>query len=453
MKFDLSKDFVEQIKSAINSNNENLAVELMQDMHPVDIAHLYDDLNIDEAKFLYLLLDGERAADVLAELDDDDRERFLKVLPSDVIAKVFIENMDTDDAADVLADMPEDRQDEVLSHVEDTEHAGDIVDLLDYEEDTAGGLMQKEYIAVDIEWDVQKCIEEIRKQAEEVDEVFYVYVVDFENIFKGVLSLKKLIVSKPETKIKYIYDADAIFVKTNTPADEIVNLMDKYDIISLPVVDSIKRLVGRITIDDVVDVLREEADKDYQMATGISEDVEISDNIWRLTRARLPWLLFGLFGEVINSRIIGIFEEDLSRLAATAFFLPLIAATGGNVGIQSSAIVVQAIANNTFGQQTFFKKILKELSVALLNALSLSAIIFAYSSLFLDSQVVTFSVSVALFVVVVFASIFGVIVPMTLNKFKIDPAIATGPFITIINDITGMAIYLTIARWLYSVIM
>jgi magnesium transporter len=449
MKFELTKNFVEQVKEAIATNNESLAVELLRDLHPVDIARLYDDLNIEEAKFLYLLLDGDRAADVLAELDDNDRERFLKVLPSDVIAKVFIENMDTDDAADVLADMPEERQDEVLSHVEDTEHAGDIVDLLDYEEDTAGGLMQKEYIAVDIEWDVQKCIEEIRKQAEDVDEVFYVYVVDFENIFQGVLSLKRLIVSKPETKIKYIYDSDAIFVKTNTSADEIVNLMDKYDLVSLPVVDSIKRLVGRITIDDVVDVLREEADKDYQMATGISEDVEISDNVWRLTRARLPWLLFGLFGEVINSRVIGIFEEDLSRLAATAFFLPLIAATGGNVGIQSSAIVVQAIANDTFGHQSFFKKIIKELSVALLNAFSLSLIIFLYSSIFLDSQVVTMAVSIALFVVVVFASIFGVIVPITLNRFKIDPAIATGPFITIINDITGMAIYLTIARWLY----
>jgi len=450
-KKNFTQDFIDYIKDIIEEKNDEQAIELMADVHSADIALLYNDLSIEEAKYIFLLLEGEKAADVLAELDENDRKRFLEVLPSNVIADAFIQHMDTDDAADVLGEMDSDRKDEVLSLVEDYEHAGDIVDLLDYHEDTAGGLMQKEFISVDVKWDIKKCIEEIRKQAEEVDEIFYVYVIENVNFFKGVLSLKKLLISKPEISIEQIYDSDVIFVKTDTSAEEVVNLMDKYDLVSLPVVDSIGRIVGRITIDDVVDVLREEAEKDYQMASGLSDDVEFKDNIWKLTRARLPWLIFGLVGEVLNSRIIGLFEHDLSRLAATAFFLPLIAATGGNVGIQSSAIVVQAIANGTLGYQSFWKKMLKDFIVSLLNAVSLSLIIFLYSSFFIESKVVTYSVSIALFVVVVVASIFGVIIPTVLNKMKIDPAIATGPFITILNDIIGMAIYLSISRIFYGI--
>ncbi|MBN2893980.1 MAG: magnesium transporter [Bacteroidales bacterium] len=452
MHFEITKQFIDNIKESIEKQDESLAVDLLDDLHPADIAELYDNISIEEAKFLFLLLDGERAADVLSELDDDDRERFLKELPSDVIAKVFIEHMNSDDAADVIADLPEDRQDEVLSHVEDIEHAGDIVDLLDYEENTAGGLMQKEYVSVNITWDVQKCIEEIRNQYEEVDEIFYIYVTDEENIFKGVLSLKRLIIAKPERKINSIYDPEAIYVKTGTDSEEVANLMDKYDIVSLPVVDTIGRLVGQITIDDIVDVLREEAERDYQMATGLSEDVEITDSVWRLTRARIPWLMFGLFGGVLASKVIGLFEEDLTRLAATAFFLPLIASTAGNVGIQSSSIVVQSLATNSMGFHGFWKKLLKELSVAFINAISISAIIFLYNTIFSDSYVITFSVSVSLFIVIIFASVFGSIIPLGLDKLKIDPAIATGPFITITNDLAGMSIYLIISRIFYNLL-
>ncbi len=453
MNFEITKQFVENVKEAVEKSDETLALDLIHDLHPVEIAELYDELNIDEAKFLFLLLDGERAADVLAELDENDRERFLKVLPADVIAKVFIENMDTDDAADVIGDLPEERQEEVLSHVENLDHAGDIVDLLDYEENTAGGLMQKEYIAVKLDWDIKTCIDEIRNQSEDIDELYYVYVVNSENIFVGVLSLKKLILSKPEKKILDIYNSEAISVRTNTPSEEIVNLMDKYDLVSLPVIDPIGRLVGQITIDDVVDVLRQQAEKDYQMASGISTDVEITDNVWRLTKARLPWLLFGVVGGILASQVIGVFEDDLTRLAATAFFLPLIAATGGNVGIQSSAIVVQSIASDSLGIQGFWRKIFKEFGVAAINALVLSAIILSYNFIFSDSLVITISVSISLFVVVVFASIFGSIIPLVLHRMKIDPALATGPFITIINDLVGMGIYLVFTRFFYHILM
>ncbi len=452
MPFELTKEFVYSIKDVIDDKNAKLAVQMMEDMHPADIAELYDDLNIDEAKYLFLLLDGERAADVISELDDEDREKFLEVLPSEIIAKVFIENMESDDAADVIGDLPEERQNEILSQVEDIEHAGDIVDLLDYEDNTAGGLMQKEYISVKFGIDIQTCINEIREQYQDVNEIYYVYVIDDENIFKGVIPLKSLIISNPENKITTLLEDDAITVTTSTDSEEVVNLMDKYDLISLPVVDTIGRLVGQITIDDVVDVLREEAEKDYQMASGLTEDVEMTDNVWRLTRARIPWLLFGLLGGVLAAQVIGLFEEDLSKLAATAFFIPLIAATAGNVGIQSSAIVVQSIASDSMGVQGFWKKIFKELGVAMINALILSSIILTYNFFFSNSPVITISVSLSLFIVIIFASVFGAIIPLALHRVKVDPALATGPFITIINDLAGMGIYLIITRLFYEML-
>lgn len=451
MQFELTRKYIESLKEVIATKDEIKAKDFLKDLHPADIAEIYDELNIEEAKFLYLLLDGETAADVLAELEDDDRERFLNALPSDIIAKQFIHHMDTDDAADVLGDLEEEKKDEVLSLMEDIEHAGDIVDLLNYEEDTAGGLMAKEYIAVNENWDVSTCFEEIRLQAEDIDEIYNVYIVDNDEKFKGVISLKQLIISTLETKISEIEDRDLLSVKADTDNEEVANIMDKYDLVSLPVVDSIGRLIGKISIDDVVDVLREEAEKDYQLASGISEDVEPSDSVWLLTRARIPWLLIGLLGGIFSSRVIGIFEEDLANFTALALFIPLIAAMGGNVGVQSSAIVVQGLAANTIGLDSVGKKIFKEISIAMLNGIICSVLLFAYNSIFSDSFILTTSVSLSLFIVIIFASTFGTFVPLALNRLKIDPALATGPFITTVNDIMGLAIYMIISRNLFLI--
>ncbi len=452
MHFELSKEYLDTLLNIIQKKDNEKAKKLMDVLHAADIAEIYNELSIEDAKFIFLLLEGEKAADVLAELEDDDRERFMKVLSSEVIAGRFIEHMDSDDAADVIADLPENKQEEVLKHIADIEHAGDIVDLLSYDEDTAGGLMGKELITVQLNATLREAIEEIRCQANEIDEVYYVYVIDNETILQGALSLKRLLLAKEGMLIKDIYIEDVIAVKTDMPAEEVANLADKYGLVALPVVDSIGRLVGRITIDDLVDVMREESDKDYQMISGISEDVEASDNVWLLTRARIPWLLVGLVGGIFGAQVIGIFEVDLAKHAAMAFFIPLIAAMGGNVGVQSSSIVVQSIANNTIGIESTFQKILKELSVALINGLILSALILGYNLIFSNSLALTFTVSIALFVVVLFASIFGTFVPLILNKYKIDPALATGPFITTVNDIFGLFIYLTIGAMMYAII-
>ncbi len=450
MPFELSKDFINRIQASIEAKDKKAAIEILDTLHPADIAEIYDELDIDEAKFLYMLLDKEKAADTIAELDEDDREHFLKFLSSEVIAKQFIEKMDSDDAADVIGDMDEEKQEQVLSHIEDIEQAGDIVDLMAYDENSAGGLMAKELIKVNENLTLTNCLREMRKQAESVDEVYYVYVINDNDILHGTASLKKMLLSDNRKKVKDISNKDVISVKTDTPKEEVAGIMEKYDLVALPVTDSIGRLLGRITIDDVVDIIKEEAEKDYQMASGISEDIESTDKVWVLTRARIPWLLIGLLGGILVANVIGLYEIDLGMYPEMAFFIPLIAAMGGNVGVQSSAIIVQGLANNSLGIESIYKKLGREFVVASINGVILSVIIFIYNVFASDTYALTLTVSIALFSVIIFASFFGTLIPLILNRYKIDPALATGPFITTLNDIMGLFIYLMIGRILFA---
>ncbi len=442
---ELTKEYIENLKDIITQKDDAQAQELLHNLYPADIAELYQELDLEEAIYLYLLMDGEKAADVLMELDEEDRHKLLKELPNELIAKRFVDNMETDDAVDLMRELDEDTQEEILSHIEDVEQAGDIVDLLKYDEDTAGGLMGTEMIVVNENWSMPQCIEEMRKQAEDMDEIYYVYVVDDDDRLKGVLPLQRLITNPSVSKIKHVMKKDPIAVRDSDSIEEVAETIEKYDLVALPVVDSIERLVGRITIDDVMDEIREQQERDYQLASGISQDVETSDNVFTQTSARLPWLLIGMIGGIANSIILGGFEGSLASNPKMALFIPLIGGTGGNVGIQSSAIVVQGLANNSLKQEDIFPQIMKESIVSLINASIISLVVFIYNFFFLGDKEITASVSLSLFAVVMFASIFGTLVPMTLDRLRIDPALATGPFITITNDIIGMMIYMFIA--------
>ena len=453
MNTELTREYVDELRSIIEQQDDQVALRMLQDLHPADIAEIYVNLSIEEAKYLYLLLDPEKASDVLVELEEDDREKFLAVLPPEVIATQFIHHMDSDDAADVIGDLTEEKKQEVLLHIDDVEHAGDIVDLLSYDEDTAGGLMAKELIRVNENWGVATCIREMRKQAKNVDEVYYIYVVNDENVLLGVLSLKSLLLASESTKIKDLYDPEIPSVGTDTPSEEVAQIMEKYDLVVVPVIDSIGRLMGRITIDDVVDVIRDEAERDYQLASGITADVETTDSPARLSRARLPWLIIGLLGGIVVAAVIGRFEEDIQINPEMAFFIPLIAAMAGNVGIQSSAIIVQGIASNSLGLESTYRKLMKELVVAFLNGLILSGLLFLYNFFVSEHLALTFTVSISLFVVIVFAALFGTLIPLALNRMKFDPALATGPFITTLNDIMGLFIYFLMGRILYGVFL
>lgn len=451
MNTELTREYINALRSIIDVRDDEAALEKLKSLHPADIAEIYQSLNVEEATYLFLLLDPEKASDVLVELEEDDREKFLEALPSDIIASQFIEHMDSDDAADVIGDLAEKKKQEVLLHIDDVEQAGDIVDLLSYDEDTAGGLMAKELIRVNENWGVATCIREMRKQAKDLDEIYYIYVISDENLLLGILSLKALLLASASTHIKEIFDAEVRSVQTDTSSEEVAQIMGKYDLIVLPVTDSIGRLMGRITIDDVVDVIRDEAERDYQLASGITTDVETTDSPARLSRARLPWLIIGLLGGIVVAALIGRFEGQIKLHPEMAFFIPLIAAMAGNVGIQSSAIIVQGIASNSLGLESTFHKLVKELLVALLNGLILSGLLFLYNYFISKNLALTFTVSSSLFVVIIFAALFGTLIPLVLNKVKIDPALATGPFITTMNDIMGLFIYFMMGRILYDI--
>ncbi len=447
---DISREFIDELREAIKDNDEKKALLLIEDFHVADIAELYNEISIEEARYLYLLLDGERASDVLAELDHDDRERFLEVLPGEVIARKFIDHMDSDDAADVIGDLSEEKKQEILLHLEDLEQAGDIVDLLGYDENSAGGLMAKEMIIVNENWTILTCLKELANQADEVDEVYYMYVIDDDNILKGIVSLKRMLLTNNATRVKTIIEDDIMSVTTSTEAEEVAQIMVKYDLVAIPVVDSIGRLVGRITIDDIVDVIREEAERDYQMASGLTDEVEARDHVLHITRVRLPWLMIGLLGGVLGALVLGKFEGSLKLYPEMALFIPLIAAMAGNVGIQSSAIIVQGLANKSLMGESTFRRLLKEFIVAIFNGLILAAMIFVYNLFVSDSFALTLTVSAALLAVIIFAALFGTSIPLILDRFKVDPAVATGPFITTMNDIVGLFIYMIIGRALYG---
>ena len=444
MKFELTKEFLQEIIDKIDRQEFELIKTELSELHNVDIAELIEELDEKYGKILFELFEDETSAEILVELDEESREAVLEDLSSQEIAEDLIENLDSDDAADIIADLPSEKKVEVLSHIEDIEHASDIVDLLSYPENTAGGLMAKELIKVNEKWAVLRCVREMRKQAEEVDKVYTIYVVDDDDVLLGTLSLKKLLLSPEKTFIKNIYNEKVFSVKANSDDEEVANIMEKYDLIVLPVVDDLNRLIGRITIDDVVDVMKEEAMEDYNKASGISEQVDASDNIITLTRARLPWLLIGLIGGIMGAEVIGIF--DIENNIELAFFTPLIAAMGGNVGVQSAAIIVQGLASNNLGMDSLAQRLIKELGVALLNGIICSGLIMIITSLIGYPNSISFTVSISLMAVIIFAALFGTFIPLVLDKYKIDPALATGPFITTVNDVLGLFIYFMIGK-------
>lgn len=436
-------EYLNHLRDLIFANENAQIKEMLANLHPADIAEVIDELNLEDAIKIYRSLDNELAADVLIEMDEDDRNKLLNSLSSETIAKRFVDHMDTDDAVEIIRRMDDTKQDEVLSQLEDFEQAGDIVELLKYHEDTAGGHMQTEMVVVNENWSMPECVKEMRVQAEDLEHMYYVYVVDDEERLQGIFPLKSMITSPSISKVKHVMTRDYKAVDTDTPIEDVIATIEKYDLVAVPVIDAIGRLVGQITVDDVMDEAREISEKDYQMASGLSQDVEGDDGVLRQTQARLPWLLIGMLGGISNSWILDGYTTILVAHPEMALFIPLIGGTGGNVGTQSSAIIVQGLANKSLDVSNIWKQLAKESVVAFINATIISLLLYAYTFFrYGPMATITYSVPISLFSVVMFASIFGTLVPMLLEKIKVDPAIATGPFIAITNDIIGMMLYM-----------
>ena len=444
MQFKISKELLVQIEQLIHDKNDKELTLLLNELHHADIAEIFDELDDEDAIYIFKILDSEITAEILIELEEDVREKILRGLSAKEIAEE-IDELDTDDAADIIAELSQSKKEEVISELEDVEHAKDIVDLLRYDEDEAGGLMGKELVKVNENWNVLTCVKEMRSQAEHVTRVHSIYVVDDENRLKGRLSLKDLLTTSTKTMIGDVYIKKVDYVKVNTPNVEVARIMQRYDLEAIPVVDEMGRLVGRVTIDDIVDVIKEEADKDYQMAAGITQDVEAGDSVLEMIKARLPWLLIGMVIELIASLVLKENQTSQQQYSTLIIFVPLLSATAGNIGVQASAIVVQGLANGSLKQ--FSKNYLtKELSVAMISGLIISTFLFLYHSLMYGEYLVGLAISISMVVVILFAATLGTLVPLFLHKKKIDPAIATGPFITTTNDVFGIMIYFGIAR-------
>lgn len=445
MEFKINKEFIQELEQHIVNKNDRELEALLNDMHHADIAEVLDELDFDEATYIFKLLDSEKTAEILLELEDDLRENILSRLSAKEIAEE-LDELNTDDAADIIAELSQSKKEEVISELDDIEHAKDIIDLLRYDEDTAGGLMGKELVKVNENWNVLTCVKEMRAQAENVSRVHSIYVVDDENRLKGRLSLKDLLTTSTRAQISEIYIGNVTSVSVDAEDVEVARIMQKYDLEAIPVIDAMGRLVGRITIDDIIDVIRDEADKDYQLAAGISKDVEADDSIMELSKARLPWLVLALLGGFISVKMLGLFEGAMLIHGELFFFTPLIAAMAGNVGVQSSAIIVQGLANDTLSG-SLFNRLIKEISLSLLNGSILAAILLFGSYFILDEPIIIgFVICCALISVIIIASLIGTFVPLLLDKFGIDPALATGPFITTSNDICGILIYFSIAK-------
>jgi magnesium transporter len=448
-KNQVDKAFIKHIKELIATADKELLHIEMEQLYEADIAEILNALSEDEMRTITALLSADRLVKVLVEMEDDKRTQLLSVYTSKEIAEQIIQQMDSDDAAYVLGELPNKQKEEVIASMSDIEYASRLLSLLSYDEYTAGNLMAVELVKANINWTVAQCIEEIRRQAEEVENIYVVYVIDDFDRLRGIITLKNLILSNPSLMLTDVVNPKVISVSTSTDSEAVANMFKKYNLVVLPVVNALGQLVGRITADDVVEVIKEEAKEDYQLMSGITEDVDATDKVWLLSRARLPWLIIGLAGGIASSRFIALYEDQIQIHPEMAFFMPLIAAMGGNAGVQSSAIVVQGLANNTLGTKNILPKIFKELKVALINAIICSALLFGYNRMFSDSYALASTVSVALFSVIIFASLLGTFIPMVLEKLKVDPAIATGPFITTTNDLLGLALYFSIGRMMY----
>lgn len=449
MTFELSVEFKDRFQQALDEKDASFIQACLDGVNPADISALLDEFDAEECKYVFELLSPEVGASILEDLEEDVREDFIKEFSAPDLAS-FVELMDSDDGTDILYEMEVADRNEVIRQISDEEKASNLMELLEYDEDVAGGLMAKELIKANLNWSISQCIEEIRQQAENVEKIYSVYVIDDKENLLGKVGVKNLILGKSGAKVADIYDDQIISVETSTSEEEVASVMQKYDLEAVPVVNARGRLVGRITIDDVIDVIRENAEEERQLMTGVSSDVEEDDTVWKISRARLPWLIIGMAGGLVGAQFMGFFKEEIIIVPALAFFIPLITASGGNVGIQSSSIVVQSLANPNVFADSMWKRLLKVFFVAIVNGAILSLMVFGAVILFMREQPLAATVSIALFAVVLLASFMGTITPLLLNRFGVNPALASGPFITTTNDLLGLAVYFSTAHLLYN---
>lgn len=449
MAFEITEDFIKELQGHLNLAENNAVLELVSEIPEQDLSAILYELETEESVALLNILSTEKSAQVISELDTDIRLKILKHYSPEQIAS-FIQFIDSDDAADLINELSVKTGEEVIAFIKNPEKADHVIDLLHYDEDCAGGLMAKELIKANLNWTIDRCIEEIRAQSKNVDKVFSIYVVDDNIRLLGLLSLKKLLLADENAIVADIFEPTVKSIESYRSGTEVADLMRKYDLETVPVVNVQGKLLGRITIDDVIDLITEQADLERQIMAGISNDTEEDDSVWLLSKSRLPWLIVGMIGGILGAQFIGLFENVIHQVTAMAFFIPLITATGGNVGIQSSSMIVQSLARDSTYIGMNLDRFIKGFVVSLINGIAISSLVFIFNIILKQEMDLAFTVSIALFCVVLVSSFMGTITPLILFRFGVNPALASGPFITTANDLLGLGIYFSVAHLLYS---
>ncbi|MBN1302331.1 MAG: magnesium transporter [Melioribacteraceae bacterium] len=437
----IDSELLNNISVLIENQASSSILNIITDLHPADIAEIINHLKVDDARFVFELLETETAGEVIVELDENLREKILKEIDKEKITDI-VDELETDDATDILSDLPENVAEHVLDNI-DIEDSVEVKELLKYREDSAGGIMSSDYVYVLDTASVGKAIETVRFHSEEYEDIYYIYVLNNDDVLRGRVALKSLIVNTPETRISSVMEEDLIVVTPDTDQEEVANLMKKYDLISIPVVDDNKKMLGRITFDDIADVIQEEADEDIQIFAGLSEEQESSDSVFRISRIRLPWLLVGLVGELLNVVLLKSFGATIEQIATSAYFFPLVMAMGGSSGTQASIVMVKSLSSGNIWMKQAFERLGKEFLVSLLNGIVISGLLLVINLLLFDKSYFIVILSVSLLCIIVFATVVGASIPLALKRFNVDPAVATGPFVTTMNDIFGLFIYMT----------
>lgn len=440
-------ELLDDIEELVRAEARPALLNILLDLHSADVASIINELPREEGRYLFEMLPPEEASEVLLDLHENVREDFFEELSAKRLTEI-VEELDSDDAVDIVAELDEAIAQQVLEKLE-PEDSAELRELLSYDEETAGGLMATEFPVVQLAGTVEDAINAVRETAEETPDIYEVYVVDEDGVMRGVVDLKNLLLVKPHTLISDIYDPEVISVRTDVDQEDVANVMRKYDLLTLPVVDADNHPVGIITFDDIADVIHEEAQEDIQRMSGIMEDTDTSSSIFEIFRGRLPWLMVGFAGEILAALVLSSFEAELNRIIAAAFFIPIIMAMGGNAGIQASSIVVRGLATGELALSRTFRRLVREVSAALLNGTILSSLLFAVVYFWIGDVNFGLTVALSLLVVMINATLVGATVPLILDRMDIDPALATGPFITTSNDALGLFIYLGFLSIIY----
>ncbi|UQZ89506.1 magnesium transporter [Deltaproteobacteria bacterium Smac51] len=427
------------LKNFLEDGRENELAEMLASMHPADIAEILNPLDMEDTIKVIALMEVEHASDVLVEMSESSRDQVAAEMPLEKLTELVAE-MDSDDAADIVAELPDDEANKVLAAIEQKDAEG-VRRLMMYDEETAGGLMQVEMISAKEDETVTHLVERIR-EIDDGRDVYFIFIVDNANVLRGQVNMRQLLLAWPDQMMKDLMTFPSLVVRVDEDQEAVAQKFQKYDVQSAPVIDDQGHLLGRITFDDIMDVVHEEMDQDFYRMAGSSEEEVYSSGPAKIATLRMPWLLFNLGGGFITSAILSYFEVAFTNILILVPFVPMVMGLSGAVGSQSATITVRGLAMGRIAEGKVWPNVLREIRISTIIAFSLG-IIIALGSGFLHSAArLGLAVGISIVTAIIVSTILGAVIPLLFKALKIDPALASGPVVTSTNDVVSLIIYM-----------